>query len=342
MIAMRNTITLLCVAATLSVNAQRVLHFTATSGYDHGTRDVSFAMFTSIGNEIGAEVVNDATGTTFSDASALAQFDAIIFSNTSGNNILDATQRSNFEAWVNAGGHVIGVHAASDTYRHSTANGNNTGTWDFYAELIGASVQENPNHVEGTPPYEMSHIGLHASTVNLPDPWLKNEEYYYWEGGYYGPDNTVVLEVEETVGPNGQVNSYDVPRPMSWYRALPNGSRIFYTALGHATANYSTDDLFRTHVRDALVWTLELPTSISEHSVKSLVIFPNPADGTLTLVRGATTPNTTATVLDGVGRMVLRTRMMTSQTILDVHELPPGHYAIWIEGSPVQHFTIAR
>ncbi|HRF79916.1 MAG TPA: ThuA domain-containing protein, partial [Flavobacteriales bacterium] len=125
---MRHTFVLLCFSAALSVNAQRVLHFTATSGYDHGTRDVSFAMFTAIGDQLGAEVVNDATGATFSDANALAQFNAIIFSNTSGNDILDATQRANFEQWVTNGGHVLGIHAASDTYRHSSANGNNTGT----------------------------------------------------------------------------------------------------------------------------------------------------------------------------------------------------------------------
>ena len=64
----------------------------------------------------------------------------------------------------------------------------------------------------------MSHIGAHASTADLPDPRLKNEEYYYWEGGYYGTDNTEVLRVEGTVGPNGQENSYDAARPMSWYR----------------------------------------------------------------------------------------------------------------------------
>lgn len=161
----------------------------------------------------------------------MAQFDAIIFSNTSGNAILNADQRANFVQWVADGGHVLGIHAASDTYRHSTANGNNTGTWDFYPELIGASVQENPNHVNGTPTYTLQRVGAHPSTYNVPDQWVKAEEYYYWENGYFAELNTATLIVEETVGPNGQVNSYDAPRPMSWYRTT-GYSRIFYTALG--------------------------------------------------------------------------------------------------------------
>lgn len=243
-------------------SAQLILHYTETSGYDHGTRDVSLAMFQAIASEQGWTVVQDNDGTAFDTPASLDQFDAVIFSNTSGNDLLTAAQRTNFEQWVGNGGHVLGIHAASDTYRHGTANGGNTGTWDFYAELIGASVQENPNHVDGILEYAMEHIGLHGSTANLPDPWVKFEEYYYWEHGYFGPDNTEVLRVEETVGPNGQVNSYDAPRAMSWYRELPGGSRVFYTALGHAQSNYTDDMLFRQHMKDALIWMLGSTTGI--------------------------------------------------------------------------------
>lgn len=327
---MRNTLTFFCVAATVSISAQRVLHFTATSGYDHGTRDVSFAMFSAIASELDVELINDQTGATFSDANALGEYDAVIFSNTSGNTILDAAQRSNFEQWVNAGGHVLGIHAASDTYRHSTANGNNTGTWDFYAELIGASVQENPNHVSGTPPYAMMHLGEHPSTANLPDPWLKNEEYYYWEGGYFGPDNHVVLEVEETTGPNGQVNSYDAPRPMSWYRELESGSRIFYTALGHATSNYTEDELFRQHVKDALRWMLDITTGVPEQNRHTPRFFPNPANETLHIRFGSTLPGMAISLFDASGRMVLRQTITSAQMELSLVDVVEGPYVIVI------------
>ena len=235
-------------------------------------------MFSAIGDELGIEVVDDPTGTSFSDAMALAQFDVMVFSNTSGNNILDPTQRSNFEDWVNAGGHVMAIHAASDTYRHSTANGNSTGTWDFYAELIGASVQEDPNHVDGTPAYTMEHIGLHSSTANIPDPWLKNEEYYYLENGNCDPANNVVLEVEQTVGPNGLVNPYDAARPMSWFRALTERNRVFYTALGHAQGNYTDDPLFRQHISQDLWWLLQVAMEVAVPSPSAIRVFPNPAN----------------------------------------------------------------
>jgi len=245
---------LLFIHASYSQASFMILHYTETSGFDHNTRQNSLAMFQLLGAENDFTVDNDNDGTSFNSLATLQQYSVIVFSNTSGDNILDSIQMTNFQNYVNGGGSVLGIHAASDTYRHSTANGSNTGTWDWYAELLGASVQQNPNHVSGTPAYNMNLIGNHFSTANLPNPWNKNEEYYYWEGGYFNGDNITVLEVEETVGPNGQVNSYDSARPMSWARELPAGGRVFYTALGHVASDYLNDQNFINHVRDGLRW----------------------------------------------------------------------------------------
>jgi len=316
------------------LSAQRVLHFTKTSGFDHNTRGVSYAMLQTIATDLAITVDDDATGVAFSDAGVLAQYRVIVFSNTSGNAILDAQQRANFEAWVANGGRVLGIHAASDTYRHSTANGNNTGAWDFYAELIGASVRESPNHVNGTPQYAMQHIGTHASTANLPDPWVKNEEYYYWEGGYYGPDNTEVLRVEETVGPNGQVNSYDAPRPMGWYRVLPSGSRVFYTALGHAQSNYTNDALFRTHIKDALAWLLDGTTGIPRvDDGVGLHVHPNPATDVLTIVTDVSRAGMPLQVLDATGRVVIDMTVAGERTTVSMARMAAGNYVVRVGGT---------
>jgi type 1 glutamine amidotransferase len=333
---MRGLLLLMVLPLCGSMNAQRILHFTRTSGWDHQTRGVSYAMFQGIAGELELEVDDDATGDAFSDAATLAQYAVIVFSNTSGNAILNAQQRSNFEAWVANGGHVLGIHAASDTYRHSTANGNNTGTWDFYAELLGGSVQENPNHVAGTPQYTMERVGTHASTANLPNPWVKNEEYYYWEGGYYGPDNTEVLRVEETVGPNGQVNSYDAPRAMSWYRIEPNGSRVFYTALGHAPSNFTSDMLFRTHIKDALAWLLEGSTGRTTiPGGVDVRVFPNPAFDVLTMVTDAKRTGMPVQLIDATGRVVQQAMITGEWTMLPVDPLATGQYVLRVDGTAV-------
>ncbi len=327
--------------SAIDLQAQHILHFTGTTGHDHGTRTVSRDLFLAISDAHGWSITDDELGTSFSNAATLGQFDAIVFSNTSGDGLLDAEQRDHFEQWVANGGHVLGIHAASDTYRHSTANGGHTGTWDFYAELIGASVQEGPNHVDGTPAYALSHVGTHASTADLPDPWIKQEEYYYWEGGYFGPDNHVVLEVEQTIGPNGQVNSYDAPRPMSWYRELDNGSRVFYTALGHAPSNFTDDLLFREHLEDALVWLLEGPTSVEPITPTAFLrAYPVPASEVLTVL--LSDPLTSELqVLDPMGRILRRTPARIGRNALSVHDLPAGTYLVRA-GEAVQRVHIQR
>lgn len=321
-------------AATLiagSVLAQpRVLHFAKTSGFDHGTREASLAMFQSIAQDLGVTVDDDPTGAAFDDLGTLLEYRVIVFGNTSGDDLLSPQQRANFEQWAAKAGRVLGIHAASDTYRHSSANGGSTGAWDFYAELMGASVQESPNHVAGTPQHAMVHIGLHASTANLPDPWVKNEEYYYWEGGYYNPANVEVLRVEETVGPNGQVNSYDAPRPMSWYRELPGDARVFYTALGHAEENYTSDALFRTHIKDALGWLLDLGTAMTEAQVAGFVVWPNPTVEEVQV--SGLQPGALLTIADRLGRTVSSFRQNGQMMRIDLGFLPNGLYTLRSEG----------
>ena len=319
-------ITLSSFAATAQ---PRVLHFTRTSGFDHNTRAVSLVMFQSIGTAMGVLIDDDDSGAPFNDPAQLALYDVIVFSNTSGDAILDPTQRGNFEQWIAEGGDVLGIHAASDTYRHSTANGSNTGSWDFYAELIGGSVQQSPNHVVGTPLYAMNHIGQHASTAGLPDPWQKNEEYYYWEGGFYNAGNVEVLQVEETVGPNAQVNSYDAPRPMSWYRLLPGGNKVFYTALGHAPSNYTADTLFRTHIANTLAWLLDPVTAVTELPDGSTqLLYPDPADTEIHVVLDAASEGRPILIYDIRGAVVLTDRMRGERTTLGVAHLAPGLYAV--------------
>src|SRR6266436_4277008 len=98
----------------------KILHYTETSGFDHQTRAVSFAMFQQMGVQHGFTVDDDSTGQSFNSLTNLQQYDVVVFSNTSGDSILDAVQKQNFEQYMNGNGAFIGIHAASDTYRHST------------------------------------------------------------------------------------------------------------------------------------------------------------------------------------------------------------------------------
>lgn len=318
---------LLIISSIISIlHAQtpfKILHYTETSGFDHNTRSNSLAMFQAIGAVNNFTVDNDNDGSSFNSLSNLQQYSVVVFSNTSGNNILNVTQRNNFEAYMNNGGAYLGIHAASDTYRHSTANGSNTGTWDWYAEMAGASVQESPNHVNGTPLYAMHKIGTHVTTESLPDPWMKNEEYYYWESGYYNSENIAVLEVEQTIGPNLLVNSYDSIRPMAWYKTLPGGGRSFYTALGHDNSNYTSDLTFQHFIRNAILWCAGILISVETTLDDQFKIYPNPTHSVLNLEGPM---NGEITIFNMFGQTVIHQNLHSAFTSIKVDHLVPGVY----------------
>ena len=291
---MRNKIfinSLLLVLASMTMHAQdtlKILHYTETTGYDHGTKMVSKQLFQRICDSLSLNnntvwlLYHSDTSEVFDDPTFLQSFHVVIWSNTSGAGGLTITQQQNFEQYFLNGGNYLGIHAASDTYRHSSANGNNTGAWDFYAEnLSGCSVQENPNHTSANFPGTILHTANHPTLNGLPNPWNKNEEYYYWENGFVESSFTNLLAVEST-----GMQSYDSSRMVARYKVHAWGSKSFYTSLGHDANDYVQDQTFELLLKNTLQWMqpplLSNPEA-STHPLAAITISPNPVNNTLTL-----------------------------------------------------------
>ena len=287
----------------LSYSQTKILVYHETNGFRHtGAINNGITMFEGFGAANNFTVDNFQNSNVFT-TSNLAQYAAVVFLNTSGSDetgsdgdLLSASEKMAFEAFIASGKGFIGIHAATDTYRD--------GSWDFYNELVGAIVQTGPNHTSNN---FNADIELKAShpIVDFLGPvgtiWNKNEEYYYWQnnGGQLSTDNTVLLEVEETVGPNGNINSYDTARPITWYKeavaydddnddATPkvtmSGVRSFYTALGHNGSDYSGDSNFRDMLLNATLWAIGNTLSINEtESVSVFKLAPNPVKETTTI-----------------------------------------------------------
>src|SRR6056297_78418 len=237
-----------------------IIHYTETTGFDHNTREESLSLFRTIGMEQGFTVLSDNDGQLFNKAD-LSRASFVVFSNTSGANGLNAEQKASLEWFVDTlGRHIMGIHAASDTYRHSSANGGSTGQWDWYAETLGGSVQTSPNHTSQNHVDSIFLVNAHPSAENIDFPWIKEEEYYYWENGYLNDDNITILEVGETGS-----QSYDRRRPVAWYRVKSSGGIVFYTSLGHKRSNFTGSfPFFEQLIRDASEWLLNCPEKRTE------------------------------------------------------------------------------
>jgi uncharacterized protein len=311
----------------------KILHYTETSGYDHQTRSSSFAMFQQMGIEHGFTVDNDSTGQSFNSLSNLQQYNVVVFSNTTGDAILDATQKQNFEQYMSSNGAVVGIHSASDTYRHSTANGSNTGSWDWFAEMLGASVQQNPSHVSGTPVYRIDVIIPHPLLFAVPAPWYKAEEYYYWESGYFNSSNIVLQKVEQTIGPNSLVNSYDSARAVTWYRIL-SGGRVFYTSLGHAVSNYTSDTSFYRLLSNAILWAGDSTANVNTLTgTIQWSVFPNPSHDKVIITSSNPFEAFEMRIYNLMGEEFEYDELKTGTKEISIKAFPAGIYSIRLQNS---------
>ena len=265
--------------------SKKILIFHKTDGYRHPSIGVGINMFEDLGNEFGDWDTDNSNNSNVFTSSNLSQYNAVVFLNTSGDNLLTDSEQIALENFITNGNGFIGIHAATDTYRNKS--------WPFYNELVGGILQYDPNHTSSNFNADIEVKMSHPITDfigSVGSIWNKNEEYYYWErnGGELSNDNSVLLEVESTGS-----NSYDAARPITWYKEsitydddgnpstsdiTLSGIKSFYTALGHNESDYTGNTDFRTMLKNAVLWATESSTlSIREkEKISSIQISKNP------------------------------------------------------------------
>ncbi len=304
-----------------AINAQtyKILVFSKTTGFRHSSIDDGKTMITDLGKNNGWTTDFTENGADFNDQN-LAKYKAVVWLQTSGSSLLNDTQKTAFEKYIRNGGGFVGIHAASDAYRE--------GTWKWYNDLVGAIVQTSPNHTANGYKGTMDVLDTANPIVNhLGKTWEKPEEYYYWKinGGYLYSGNKVLLKVRSTGN-----NSYDEPRPMTWYKEY-DGGRSFYTALGHDDKDYQ-ETKFKELINKAIKWAakstnLGLDDFSFSDNQNELLIFPNPTKTTATIKN--VPENTTIKVIDLLGKVVLEKQTQQSgNVVLDINNIKSGIYAV--------------
>ena len=324
----------LLLSSCVALSQKRILVFHETNGFRHGSISAGISMFEDLGNENNQWITDNSDDSSVFTATNLANYDAIVFLNTSGTDetgadgdLLAASEKQAFEDFIASGKGFIGVHAATDTYRD--------GVWPFYNELVGGIVQTNPNHTSNNFNADMTVVAENEVTSFLGAVgavWNKNEEYYYWKnnGGQLssGPSaNTVLLEVEQTVGPNGMINDYHEARPITWLKenltyntgsedVTVSGFRSFYTALGHNSSDYSSNTNFRTMLKNATLWAIGETLSIGNERAQLFGLVQNPVDNEVEITVGSHSSPIYLKVFDAMGKQ-LSGETIDSSTLVD-------------------------
>ena len=235
-----------------------ILMFTKTNQFRHKEAiKVGSAFFKELAAERGWSIFHTENGATF-NGEDLARFDVVLFHNTSGDT-LSVEQELAFQAWLEAGGGWVGLHAAGD--------GSHT-DWPWYMKnLIGADFTA---HIMG-PQFQVADVHTealdHPVMSGMPAIWQHEEEWYSWEESPRPNGFTILSTVDEDsytpvmAMAGNEVDLRMGDHPVMWSNCVGQG-RTVYSALGHQGAAFAVPDHQR-FLENALVWAMNREGCVS-------------------------------------------------------------------------------
>ncbi|HEX5223201.1 MAG TPA: ThuA domain-containing protein [Verrucomicrobiae bacterium] len=147
-------------------------------------------------------------------ASALKNYDLVIFANTTGD--LPLPDKQAFLDWIKSGKGFVGIHSATDTFRgHKPL--------DPYIEMIGGEFKIHGPQVEVE---AINQDPQCPACRHLPASWKVFDEIYQFNG-FERAKVHGLLTLDKH--PN---NKTPGDYPIAWIKEYGNG-RVFYTSLGH-------------------------------------------------------------------------------------------------------------
>ncbi|WP_291399285.1 ThuA domain-containing protein [Daejeonella sp.] len=226
----------------------RVLVFSKTAGYRHGSIQAGKLALIKLGNENGFVVDTTENENYFSEDS-LKKYSAVIFLSTTGN-VLNSPQQISFERYIQAGGGYVGIHAAADTEYD----------WPWYGKLAGGYFVSHPKIQDASLNIRNKN---HISTKHLPENWIRKDEWYNYKD--LNKDIQVLINLDEKSyegGENGENH------PISWFHEF-DGGRAFYTGLGHTNESY-TEENFLKHVLGGIQYAIGTNTKLDYSKAKTV------------------------------------------------------------------------
>lgn len=239
---MKKFLPILCILIGFNAISQtpKVLIFSKTKGYRHGSIPFAKKAIEKMGSENGFETDYSEDSDIFTDDN-LKKYKAVIFNSTTGD-ILSNAQQAAFERYIQAGGSYVGIHSAADTEYG----------WPWYNELAGAWFSSHPSNSNIREASIKVTDKSHPSSAHLPDEWVRTDEWYSYRNIYHGIKPLMYLDEHTyTGGTNGDNH------PIAWYH-IYDGGKSFFTGGGHVETSYD-EPLFYNHLLQGILWAMDHP-----------------------------------------------------------------------------------
>ncbi|NCF91325.1 MAG: ThuA domain-containing protein [Verrucomicrobiaceae bacterium] len=233
------------IAAALPANApakpakaRKVLVFSKTAGFRHGSIGVGAVSLTELGKKTGAFEVTHSEDESVFEKDSLSKFDAVIMLNTTGEIFRpkdwpgdktkqkkaqdrEARLKANLLAFVREGKGLAGMHSATDTYKK----------WKEYNDMMGGAFVSHPWHKK-VPLKNLDPTSPVNAAFSTEGFEVTDEIYQFRDDTALRGDRRMLLELDADKMDLSKGSRGDRGYPVSWIDTYGRG-RVFYCSLGH-------------------------------------------------------------------------------------------------------------
>ena len=222
---------------------RRLLVFYRCEGFVHGAINRGNAALELIGQKTGAWEVEVSKEMSAFDPSSLAQYDAVVFNNTTRLAFEDPKHRKALMDFVKGGKGVCGIHAATDNFYN----------WPEAAEMMGGLFDGHPWNAGGTWAVQIEQPDHPLNRAFEGQGFWVNDELYQFKAPYSRDNLRILMGLDMTKKENVPGRK-DGDNALAWIRDFGQG-RVFYSSLGHNNHIFWTPAFLR-HFLDGIQFAL--------------------------------------------------------------------------------------
>lgn len=240
---------------------KKILVVTHTTGFRHSSIPTSEKVLKELGEKSKLFTVdycrNGDDVKKMLTPEGLAGYDAVIFSNTTGN--LGIPDLTAFLNWIKAGHAFLGMHSASDTYHPNDVGGDLA-----YVAMVGGEFKTHAAQCEVVCKVEDAK---HPAVKDLaPEYVVKDEIYEFWttkdnvnkkEHFVQTREDKHVLLALDKHPDDSHANAKEPGDYLISWCSMYGKGKVFYTALGHREDVWESEK-YQKHVLGAIKWALGL------------------------------------------------------------------------------------
>jgi type 1 glutamine amidotransferase len=222
---------------------RKVLLFSKTNGFRHGSIPVAVKALTLLGEKTGAYQAVHSEDDAMFEPEKLKEFDLVIMVNTTGQifrprrmptdeagkqQALDREKRlqQSLVEFVKSGKGLAGVHSATDTYKK----------WKDYNDMMGGAFIGHPWHMDV--PVRLLDTKHPLNKIFAGEGFtIKDEIYQFRPDTALATDRRMLLALEPTWAGVDRGKREDKFYPISWVSSYGKG-RTYYCSLGHRNEIY--------------------------------------------------------------------------------------------------------